>query len=54
MGGEFGEEWIHIIICMTESLSYASETITTLLVDYTPIQNKKIFFKKKKEKPEKT
>ena len=27
-------------ICMAESLYCSSETITTLLFDYTPIQNK--------------
>ena len=27
--------------CMAESQSYSSETITTLLISYTPIQNKK-------------
>ena len=32
-------------ICMAESLSCSPETITTLLISYTPIQNKK-FFKK--------
>ena len=28
-------------ICMAESLCYPPETITTLLIGYTPIQNKK-------------
>ena len=28
-------------ICMAESLFCSSETITTLLIGYTPIQNKK-------------
>ena len=32
-------------MCMAESLSCASETITTLLIGYAPILNKK-FFKK--------
>ena len=31
-------------VCMTESLCCPPETVTTLLLDYTPIQNKK--FKK--------
>ena len=31
--------------CMAESLCYSPETITTLLIGYSPIQNKK--FKKK-------
>ena len=29
-------------ICMDESLHYSLETITTLLISYTPIQNKKV------------
>ena len=33
-------------ICMAESLCYSPETITRLLISYTPIRNKK--FKKKK------
>ena len=40
MGGEFGEEWIHVY--MAESLQRSSETITTLLIIYTPIQNEKL------------
>jgi len=39
MGGEFGGEWIHVYVCMAESLCCPSETITTLLISYTPIQN---------------
>ena len=35
-------------ICMAESLCCSPETITTLLMGYTLIQNKKLFFKKKK------
>ena len=35
-------------ICMTESLHYSLKTITTLLTDYTPTQNKKL---KKKSVP---
>ena len=38
MGGEFGGEWIYVI-CMAESLCCAPETITTLFIGYTPIQN---------------
>ena len=34
-------------ICMAESLHYSLETITTLLISYTSIQNKK--FKKGKQ-----
>jgi len=34
-------------ICMAESLGCSPEAITTSLISYTPIQNKK-FFKKKR------
>ena len=37
-------------VCMAESFSCPLETITTLLISYTPIQNKK--FKKKKKLPD--
>ena len=37
-GGHFGGEWIHVVVW--RSLSCPSESITTLLVGYTPIQNK--------------
>ena len=40
MGGEFGRE-----MCMVEPLCCPPEIITTLLIGYTPIQNKR-FFKK--------
>ena len=43
IGGEFGGR-----MYMTDSLPCSSEIITTLLIAYTPIQNKK--FKKKKRK----
>ena len=33
-------------VCMAQSLRCSSETITTLLIGYTPIQNKKILKKK--------
>ena len=44
MGGEFGGDWIHVYIWlshiyMTESLCCPPETITTLLIAYTPIEN---------------
>ena len=29
-------------ICMAESLHCSRETITSLLIDYTPVQNKKL------------
>ena len=34
-------------MCMAEFLCCLPETITTLLIDYTLIQNKKFFFLKK-------
>ena len=40
MGGWF-EGPMDICICMTESLYCSPETITTLLISYTPIQNEK-------------
>jgi len=39
MGGEFGGEWIHVCVYMADSLPCSPETITTLLIGYTPIQN---------------
>ena len=42
MGGEFGGEWIHVYIWLSESLHCLPETITILLISYTPIQNKKL------------
>ena len=44
MGGEFGGEWIHLT-GMAEFLCCSPETLTTLLISYTPIKNKK-FIKK--------
>ena len=46
MGREFGGEWI--CICVTESLCCPPEIIT-LLIGYTPIQNKMLGGKKKKQ-----
>ena len=37
-----------VCICVAESLHYSPETITTLLIGYTPIQNKTF---KKQSKP---
>ena len=37
MEGEFGGEWIHVHVGLSPP-----ETITTLLISYTPIQNKKL------------
>ena len=41
LGEGSGGEWIHVYMCMVESLRCSPETITTLLTSYTPIQNKK-------------
>ena len=41
MREEFGGEWIHVYV-KAKSFCCASETITTLLICYTPIQNKKL------------
>ena len=35
MGEGFGGEWIHVYMCMVESLRCSPETITTLLASYT-------------------
>ena len=40
MGGEFGGDWIHLYVWLSESLQCSTETLTTLLIGYTPIQNK--------------
>ena len=43
MGGEFGG--MNTCTCMAKSFFFPPETITTLLISYTPIQNlKKKFF----------
>ena len=42
MGGGFVGEWMNI----TETLLYSLETITTLLIIYSRIQNKKVKRKK--------
>ena len=44
-GRGLGGKWIHAYICVAESLCCSPETITALLIGYTPVQNKK--FKKK-------
>ena len=51
MGGEFGGEWIHICAWLSP-FARPLETITTLLISYTPLQNKKL--KKKKESMQKS
>ena len=47
MGGEFGGEWIRVYVWLNP-LAVHLKTITTLLISYTAVQNKKV--KKKKEK----
>ena len=42
MGGKFAE--MDTCVCVAESLCCPPGTITTLLISYTPIQNKKCFF----------
>ena len=44
-GGLVGR--VDTCICMAESLHGSPETTTTLLIGYTPIQNKKFVFKKR-------
>ena len=44
MGGEFGGEWIHVYVWLSPLAVYLNYKITTLLISYTPIQNKKFFF----------
>ena len=56
MGEEFGGEWIRVYvwrgvrgrvdtcICVAESLCCSPETTTTLLISYTPIENKMFNF----------
>ena len=41
MGGEFEGERIHVCVC-DKSLCCSLETVTTLLIGSTPIQNKKL------------
>jgi len=48
MGGEFGGDWTHLYVWLSESLQGSTETLTTLLIGYTPIQNKNS--KKQKQK----
>ena len=45
-GWEGGLQRMNTCVCMAESLCCSPETITTLLISYIPIQNKK--FKRKK------
>ena len=46
MGKELGGEWIHVYVWLSPFIAHL-KTTTTLLISYTPIENKmfKIFFK---------
>ena len=48
VGGVLGRR--DICVCMAESLCCSPKTITTLLISYAPIENKKL--KKKKMQPQ--
>ena len=48
MGGAFTGGWIHVNVWLSP-FSCSSETITTLLIGYTPIQNKTLKFGKEKK-----
>ena len=37
MGGEFVGEWLHVYVWLS-SFAVSAETITTLLIGYTPIE----------------
>ena len=43
IGGEFGAEWIHVYVWLSPFVIISPEIITTLLIGYTPIQNKKLY-----------
>ena len=45
IGGEFGGEWIHVYVWLSPITVHLK--LTTLLIDYIPIQNKKLKKKKK-------
>ena len=40
------EKMIYMYVCVAKSLHYSLETITTLSLSYTPVQDKKFFSKK--------
>ena len=46
MGGEFGGEEIHVYVWLSP-FTVPPKIITTLLIGYNPMQNKKFFIKKK-------
>ena len=46
MGGEFGEEWIHVYVWLRPFAVHLKLSQHCLLINYTPVQN----FKKEKKK----
>ena len=48
MGGELGGEWIHVHACLSPFAVHRKLAI--LLIDYTPIKNKKLKKRKKAKK----
>ena len=51
MGRGLGEEWVHVYVWLSP-LCCSSETIASLLIGYTPKQNKKFKVQGKKKKKE--
>ena len=49
MGGEFGEEWIHVYVWLRPFAVHLKLSQHCLLINYTPVQN----FKKEKKKKNK-
>ena len=47
MGAGLWDEWIHVHVRMAESLHCSPETVTRLLIGYTPIEIKSLKFEKK-------
>ena len=50
-GWERGLGGMDTCVCMAESLCCPRETITTLLIGYTPIQNKSLKKQQQQQKP---
>ena len=42
VGTESGGEWMHVYVWLSPFAETGPETITALLIGYTPIQNKKL------------
>ena len=51
MGGEFGEEWIHVYVWLSPFAVHLKLSQHCLLIGYTPIQNKKFLKKLKSPSP---